>query len=255
MKIREVDFPQEGRLRNKMVLTENSYQCRNIDQHHDHKILFQNFAALQRRFSQTPDQELAAILEDCDNNLEVAIEILQRSTQPTQIKQENENLKPIPGRVIKTLVPIEKPKPKPAPIEEKKIDNSIQEEDPNPALKMQEFQYFAENLILKLQEMNDIDQIRNFLAQVFYEAKNEAEKKGQEEIKKLAEHKGILIKAFNSQMQKLKALEEKNSELGTLINNHEQEISKLKTINYMHELRLKGLNTQSDKIVNYDIYK
>jgi len=37
---------------------------------------------------------------------------------------------------------------------------------------MQEFQYFAENLILKLQEMNDIDQIRNFLAQVFYEAKS-----------------------------------------------------------------------------------
>jgi len=251
------DFPQESRLRSKMILTENSSHSRNIDHYHDHKNLVQNFAALQRRFSQTPDQELAAILEDCDNNLEVAIEILTKATQSAQSKQAPPNLKPKPGRVIKSLCPVEKPKQKPSPAqeEEKKADNSIQEEEPNQAMQKQEFQYLAENLVLKLQTMNDRDEIRDLIAQVFYEVKNNAEKKGQEEIKKLEEHKGILIEGFRTQMRKIKVLEETNKDLNTLINNHEQELSKLRHINYMHELRLKKLNAPSNQIANCNIYK
>jgi len=56
--------------------------------------------------------------------------------------------------------------------EEKKADNSIQEEEPNQAMQKQEFQYLAENLVLKLQTMNDRDEIRDLIAQVFYEVKS-----------------------------------------------------------------------------------
>lgn len=252
------DFPQDSHFLTKMVLTENSTTDRKSYVRLDHS---HNLSFLQSRFPYILQKEIATVLEDCDNNLEIATEILLKSQN--KVNPQPLHIKPKPGRVIRTIVPIKESPQSPqmkntmeitSHKEEKKQqqqDNSIQEEDPTAIMRIQEK---VDGFMTRLGTLNHLDEVKDLLAQILFELKGDVERNNEDQIKKLQEHKRILIQAFNVQMQKVKVLEEKNKDLGILMTTHEQEFAKLKTINYKHELRLKELYSNNDISKNYDVY-
>lgn len=236
----------------KMVLQENLPGHRNFGFQYDNALISQSLATLKRQFPQINEKELTTVLSDCDFDLEISTEILQKSIQE---KAGPTFQQPAPARNIKKIQKGEKTEqiqrinPR-----ARRSDSMIQEEDPSPMLQQQAFQNLAENTLNSLQACNSREEIQDILAQVVLEVKNEAEKKDLEKTKKLQDHKQILIKIFKGQQQAIESLQEKELELGTLLNTHEQERGRLKGKNYGLEFKLKNINTCENPGVNFDVY-
>jgi len=238
-----------------MVLNENNALNRNNFGQYRQESFNENIKILKQNFLSIDEKEIHTILEDCDNNLEIASEILQKSQQP---KIMSPLLIPVTGRTIRKLQPEKEAPPKETTItyqkEEKKQDTTILEEDNSFNQKMQEVDNIAKDVIGHLQSINSLEDAKNFLASVIYDVRANVEKNDQAIIKKLQEEKQILVKAFNKQRQKSQASEAKNEELNTLLNSHTQEINKLTTINYTLGLRLRALDSKDGQNFNLDVY-
>jgi len=249
------DYPMESLYRSKMVLNEQNLANRGNFAQIRTESYIDNIKILKQNFSHVDEKEILTILEDCDNNLEIANEILQKSQQP---KVSSPLLVPVRGRNIRKIQQDKQAPPKEQTIsyqkEEKKQDTKIQEEDTSMLQKMQEVDNLATNVVTHLQSINSLDEAKNFLANVIYEVRAGVEKSDQAIIKKLQEEKQILVRAFNKQRQKSQASEAKNEELNTLLNSHTQEINKLTTINYTLGLRLKALDSKDGQNFNLDVY-
>jgi len=248
------DFPLESLYRSKMVLNENNLLNRNFYNQPTQSSLSENAQILRQHFPRLDDKELFTVLDDCDNNLEIAIEVLQKSTQP---RAPSPQLVPVQGRTIKKISLKVAQSNENIPLvakEEKRSDTSIQEEEPLQPNKAQELNDLAENIISQLHGLNSLDDAKNMMANILFEVKSTSEKKDQEVIRKLQQEKAILMKAFNKQRQKALESEGKNAELNTLVNNHEQENLRLKTLNYTLGLRLRSLDVSQGDNHNFDVY-
>jgi len=249
------DFPLESLYRTKMVLNEHNALNRNFYVQPSQSALNENAQILRQHFPRLDDKELFTVLDDCDNNLEIAIEVLQKSTQP---RAASPQLVPVQGRAIRKIQSIKVTQAQEnIPIvikEEKRPDTSIQEEEPLQPNKTLEFKELAENIINQLHTMNTLDEAKHMMANILFDVKSTSEKKDQDLIRKLQQEKAILMKAFNKQRQKALESEGKNEELNVMVNNHEQENLRLKTLNYTLGLRLRSLDVSQGDNHNFDVY-
>jgi hypothetical protein len=103
------DFPRESLYRSKMVLNETNALNRGNFGQIRQDIFNENIKILKQNFLFVDEKEIHTILEDCDGNLEIASEILQKSQQP---KIVSPLLIPVTGRTIRKLQPEKEAPPK-----------------------------------------------------------------------------------------------------------------------------------------------
>lgn len=244
------DFPRNNLYHNKLYKTSQNSCSRNAVHQITTDATAQNMKILRQYFPKIEEKELYTVLDDCDNNLEIATEILQKSIQtgPTSKETVDRNI-----RKLQLSPQVQKKPSKCVYIIENKQPETIQEEEPNLNQKFEEMRNMSSEIIEKLQTLNNMDEARDLLARVLFEIKNETEKKCQVETKKLQEDKAILVKAFAKQRQKAQDLQEKNEELNILLNSHETEIGRLRTKAYDLTLRLKMFDPSQDEPHNYHI--
>lgn len=241
------DFPRDNFYRAKIIMNESTIQNRNIS---SQSYLLENAKTLKHHFQHIDDKEIMTVLDDCDGNIEIAMEILQRSAQP----------KPafplVDGRTVRKINSSQEPQKveniRPNRIEEKKQEPILEEEVPS-AMKADEVRDISEHVVNKLQTLGSMDEAKEMMAQILFDVISETEKRNQGAIKKLQLDKAILVKAFAKQRIKAQASEQKNTDLTTISSAQEQEIIKLRTINYKLGLRLQTLDTNNDEIHNFDV--
>jgi len=239
----------------------------------------QNIQMLKDLYPNISEQEITSVLFDCDENVSIAKEILSKQvpkelnstamiespikTAPQggdrrfiSLKFPKSNLNQInimnkePHYQKQNMIIIENKKPE---VVENQI--KIQEEEPihhnNP--KNEEIKNLSEFIINKLYNITNLDEAKHSLQQILKEFHGEIDKKNEGLLKKLNEERAILIKAFNKQREKTTDLTEKNNELQNQLDNAEQEINKLKLINYKLGLRLKSLDLTEEEKVYFQI--
>lgn len=241
------DFSRDHAYRSKLIMNENTLINRHIS---TQSYLLENARTLKQHFQQIDDKEIMTVLDDCDNNIDIAMEILQKSTQPRPVVPviQERNVKKIGVTLREQKIENKRPR-----VEEKKQETVLEEEIPS-AMKTDEVKAISEHVVQRLQSLSSLDEAKEMMAMMLFDVINETEKRNQGTIKKLNGEKAILIKAFAKQRVKAQTQEEKNTELSIIGNNREQEIARLKTINYKLELRLRALDMSNEENHNYDVY-
>jgi hypothetical protein len=227
----------------------------------------QNVEALKALFPSIKHEEISSVLFDCDENMNIAKEILTKQLQkekeqthmmisPTKI-EGNRSIRSL--KVDKTATNLtpnqtlnrapEESKGNMIIMEPRKneLTTKIQEEEIINAPNQEEYQNFASHLINKLFYLNDVAEASTLVQLFLKDFYTEYNKKNETQIRKLLEEKAILVKAFSKQREKTQDLNHKNDDLLNQLDHAGEEINKLRVTNYKLGLRLKSLDVNEEE--------
>lgn len=183
------DFPRDNFYRAKIIMNENTIQNRNFSAQ---SYLIENAKTLKQHFQHIDDkvkldhhiflltmlQEIMTVLDDCDGNMEIAMEILQRSAQPKP------NFPMVDGRTVRKINSAQESQKVesnrinierlgliqigPNRIEEKKPEPILEEEVPS-AMKAEEVRDISEHVVNKLQTLGSMDEAKEMMVQILFD--------------------------------------------------------------------------------------
>jgi len=236
----------------------------------------QNVELLKGLYPAVNEQEISSILFDCDENVSIAKEILSKQTQSSHQNMETQDSPQIKGLIPdRKIYSLKIPKSigpgknfmgntelknnqgsKQSMITvEAKSDNQIkiQEEEPINLNRNEEIKNLSDFIIGRLFQMNDLEETKSTLQTILKEYQGEVDKKHDVHLRKIMDEKALLVKVFTQQREKVNKLTKQTDNLQNQVENSEQEINKLRLINYKLGLRLKSLDLSEEEKAYFQI--
>eukprot|EP00331_Platyophrya_macrostoma_P033407 CAMPEP_0176458702 /NCGR_PEP_ID=MMETSP0127-20121128/32778_1 /TAXON_ID=938130 /ORGANISM="Platyophrya macrostoma, Strain WH" /LENGTH=275 /DNA_ID=CAMNT_0017849377 /DNA_START=25 /DNA_END=852 /DNA_ORIENTATION=- len=229
------------------------------------KILLQkNLDLLKSLYQGVEEKELISALEDCDNNLELAKQVVNAIKKDRYLNFEElkrtepfDSSRDIRKMTIKhksDITPVVKPQQPKTDMMDESVEKKSGAAAPQKNNQESKYKDLTLYLINGMKNSPDLGTAEEFLFTTLKNVFDAEEKKHEAVLKKEQEDKSVMIRVFLKLRDKNKDLTEKNAEYTQKIESTEKELQDLKSINYKLGLMLRSLDSQQINGFSNEVY-